>query len=198
MHRVIAERALPGERILEIGSGTLNHIPYESCTAVYDAIEPFRELFEDSPHRGRLSNLYSDIEDVPAEMRYDRVLSIAVLEHVEHLPLLIARSALLLNERGRFQAGIPSEGGILWNLSWRVSTGVAFRLKTGLAYSVLMRWEHINSAAEIEALTRHFFRNVSIRRFPSAGRHLSFYTVIDATAPDQQACRRFLVESTHI
>lgn len=192
MHRTVAGSARPGDRVLEIGAGTLNHVSYEPQRSIYDVVEPFKALYVDSPERAAIRNLYDEIEEVPIEARYDRIISIAVLEHVEDLSGMIARAALLLERHGRFHSGIPSEGGFLWGLTWRATTGIAFRLKTGLDYGVLMRWEHINTAAEIEAVIRRFFRSIVVKRFPLSMRHLSFYTVIEATEPDRKFSQRFL------
>ena len=52
MHRELARHS--AETILEIGAGTLNHVPYHPGARVYDVVEPFRELWEDSPHRDRV------------------------------------------------------------------------------------------------------------------------------------------------
>jgi hypothetical protein len=192
MHKAIAEKARTGDRVLEIGAGTLNHVSYETQAAVYDAVEPFRELYQHSPNRGGIRELYREMDEVSGESCYDRIVSIAVLEHVESLPRMVARAGLLLDANGCFQAGIPTEGGLLWGLTWRATTGVAFRIKNGLDYGVLMRWEHINTAVEIEAIVRHFFGTVRVRRFPAAPRHLSFYTVLEAATPNRAACRDFL------
>ncbi len=121
---------------------------------------------------------YADIADVPRENRYDRIISIATLEHVLDLPRLVAQAAALLKPNGTFAAGIPSEGGFLWGLAWRSSVGLSFRLRTGLNYGDLMRHEHVNRAAEIEVIVKHFFEHVRVRRFPIPAQHLSLYTFL--------------------
>ncbi len=198
MHRQVASGEHPGsQNILEIGAGSLNHVPYEPRWNRYDVVEPFRELYEDSPQRQRVTTIYRDIREVPAANRYDRVLSIAVLEHLTDLPEVVARSALLLAQKGIFQSGIPSEGGFLWGTVWRCTTGLFFRLRTGLRYKDLMRYEHVNDADEILAVLRHFFAFVTVRRFPSPFRHLSFYTYAEASRPQSDTCAAFLDEIAH-
>lgn len=198
MHRQIAANRPPGAgTILEIGAGTLNHVPYEGDWTRYDVVEPFRELFEDSPQRQRVTFIYSDICDVPPENRYDRVLSVAALEHLVDLPEVIARSALLLASGGIFQAGIPSEGSFLWGAAWRCTTGLLFRLRTGLDYKRLMRYEHVNNADEILAILGCFFSSVSVRRFPVSYHHLSVYTYAQAAEPRTGACAAFLREAAN-
>ena len=144
MHRKVAKDVAAGspKATLEIGAGNLNQLPYEPYSQPYDIVEPFRELYESSPHRQRVRNIYDDVSQIPHEHRYDRITSIAVLEHVCNLPELVARSALLLTDGGSFRAGIPSEGTILWRLGWQLTTALDFRARHNLDYQVLMRYEH--------------------------------------------------------
>jgi|GEM_PF-260396 len=193
MHRKVA-RGANGANVLEIGAGTLNHLPFEAEFETYDIIEPFRFLFEDSPHLKVVSNVFDDISELPSDVAYDRIISIAVLEHLTHLPTVIAQSGLSLNKAGVFQAGIPCEGEFLWGAAWRFSTGIEYKIRTGLSYAEVMRHEHINTAAEIFELTRHFFDNVKISRFPLPLPHLSFYAYIEAQNPREDRCREFLAQ----
>jgi SAM-dependent methyltransferase len=190
MHRAAAARATPGS-VLEIGAGTLNHLPYES-PAEYDAVEPNKRLWAGSPRLGRVRAMYESLAAVPEGSAYDRVLSIAVLEHLDALPEVVARAALLLKPGGRFQAGIPSEGGFLWGAAWRLTTGIGYRLRNGLPYGPLMRYEHLNDAPDILAVLRWFFGRVEVRRFPLPLHHLSFYAYVEASAPDVERCRAYL------
>ena len=189
MHRELARR--PAETILEIGAGNLNHVPYHPAARAYDVVEPFRELWEDSPHRHSVRAIFRDIAEIPEQAAYDEVLSIAVLEHLTDLPAIIARAALLLREGGSMRAGFPSEGGFLWGLAWRSTTGIAYRLRQGLDYGAIMRHEHVNSAPEILQLLGYFFAEVEVARFPVPWHHLSFYTVATALSPRLDRCRRW-------
>jgi SAM-dependent methyltransferase len=188
MHRRIARQS--AETILEVGAGNLNHVPYHPRARVYDVVEPFRELWEDSPYRNSVRTIFRDIAEVPEQSAYDLVLSVAVLEHLTDLPGIVARSAILLREGGRMCAAFPSEGGLLWGLAWRVTTGVAYRLKRGLDYAAIMRHEHVNSSPEILRILHYFFGGIALARFPLPGHHLSFYTVATATLPHLERCRQ--------
>ena len=184
MHRRVAEDVADGRprATLELGAGTLNQLPYEPNSAPYDVVEPFRALFEGSPRGARVRDVYADILEVPADRRYDRITSIAALEHICELPQVLARSARLLTSDGVFRAAIPAEGGLLWRIGWSFTTGLEFRLRHGLDYGVMMRHEHVNTAAEIEALVRAIFEDVRIRSF-GIGRQLSLYRFIEARRP---------------
>lgn len=189
MHDAVAR---PGSGpVLEIGAGTLNHVHLEGKVE-YDVIEPLHDLWRDSPSQTTVRNFYDNLVDVPENLRYSRIISVAVLEHLEDLPYTIARSGLMLTETGTFQAGFPSEGGFLWGLSWRLSTGIVYRIRTGLAYSSVMGHEHLNSADEIIKITNYFFHKVRRSRFPLPFHHLSFYTAISASEPRLDRCREFI------
>jgi SAM-dependent methyltransferase len=190
MHRAVAGGD-PVARILELGAGTLNHLPYEPAADVYDAIEPFHELWQDSPLRNRTRKIFDDISEVPADEKYDKILSVAVLEHLTDLPAVVARCALHLAENGHFRNAIPTEGGLFWRLGWQCVTGAAYRLRTGLDYAVVMRHEHVNDEAEIVAVLRYFFSEVKWQRFPLPLKHLSFYTAVDAAQPQMSRCLEF-------
>jgi hypothetical protein len=190
MHRKVAAEA--GGSVLELGAGTLNHLPFEKGGEPYDIVEPFRDLFRDKAELARIRHHYDSVQDVPADARYRRIISIAVLEHLPDLPRDLARSALLLDDDGIFQAGIPSEGGFLWWLGWRGATGLAYYLRTRLDYGVVMRHEHVNKAREIEALVRYLFESVSISRFPTPFHQLSFYAYLEARGPRRDRARQIL------
>jgi hypothetical protein len=58
MHKQIASDLNNGEdkSTLEIGAGTLNQLMYELNNKEYDIIEPFGELYADSPQLNRIRN----------------------------------------------------------------------------------------------------------------------------------------------
>ena len=193
MHKKVSEDALGSspKSTLELGAGNLNQLPYEPGSHPYDIVEPFRELFESSPQLERVRNVYADIAEIPSENRYQRITSVAVLEHVENLPELVARSALLLTDDGSFRAGIPSEGTILWRLGWQLTTALDFRARHGLDYKVLMQYEHVNTAAEIEEVLRYFFDVTQCRVF-GLMRSLSFYQFFACSQPRLERCEEYL------
>lgn len=193
MHKQIARDVRDGrpKATLEVGAGNLNQLPYEPHSSPYDIVEPFRQLFESSPQLQRVRNVYGDISEIPPQNRYERITSVAVLEHVENLPELVARCALLLTDGGSFRAGIPSEGTILWRLGWQMTTALDFRARYNLDYEVLMKYEHVNTAREIEEVLRYFFSEVRGKAFGVA-KALSFYQFFACARPDEARCREYL------
>jgi hypothetical protein len=125
------------------------------------------------------------------DLRFDRIISIAAFEHICNLPEVVARCGLLVQRTGCLRVAVPSEGTPLWRLAWSVTTGFEFRLRYRLNYGVLMRHEHVNTAAEIRAIIGHFFALSDAWYFgPSAA--LSLYQFIIARKPRIDRCRDYL------
>lgn len=190
--QAVRDAAFP---LLELGAGTLNHVPFEPASGRYDVVEPLAKLYEGSPFQQRISEFYSSVHAVPDDRAYKRIVSVAVLEHVLDLPDLVARSALLVDKDGEMVSGIPTEGGLLWYLAWRFVTGTAFWLKYRKSYATFMRHEHVNNADEITEVMRLFFDEVGVRRFPTPFKHGSFYTVLVARRPRRDVALRYLGQS---
>lgn len=196
MHRQVARP--PASRILELGAGGLNHLAFEQPEAHYDVVEPLSDVIEPAiasapRHVGYLGGYDVLVaQAVSPPTLYDKVASVAVLEHLEDLPAVVAASALHLAPGGIFAAGIPSEGGLLWELGWRSTTARAFRRDYDLDYGRLMAWEHINSAAEIQAVIEALFERTRVKRFPGPTISSSVYTAIFATGPRVDLARRLI------
>lgn len=197
MHRQVAKDVNAGDAntsTLEIGAGTLNHLPYQPIGGQYDIVEPFSEFYQSSDLLVRINNIYEDIRDVPADRKYDRIISIATFEHVCDLPDLVARSGLLLKPDAHLRVAIPSEGSLFWTLGWKCTTGLEFKLKHGLNYGVLLKHEHVNTANEIREILTYFFEAVSCRAF-GLSRRFSFYQFLVCSGPRVDRCSRVLVTS---
>ncbi len=192
MHKQVA-KDLDGrpKMTLEIGAGTLNQLKHEPECGPYDIVEPFKELYSGSQLLRRLRNIYADISEVPESARYDRITSVATFEHVCNLPEVVAKCGLLLNRDGSLRVSIPSEGTPLWTLGWKATTGLEFRIKHGLDYGLLMRYEHVNTAREIEQVLRFFFAGVTSKSFGLC-KYVSLYQFYGCTAPDLDRCRQYL------
>lgn len=176
---------------LEIGAGTLNHLPYEPANPTYDIVEPFTALYADQPALARVRTVYADMAEVPQGRIYDRILSVATFEHLEALPAVVAASGLHLTPTGCLRVAIPSQGTLLWWLGWRGTTGLEFWLRHRLDYGVLMRHEHVNTAREIAAILHLFFRQVT-RRVYGLSPALSLYQAYVCRDPDLARCQGYL------
>ena len=183
MHRQVAADLRPGVEVstLEIGAGTLNQLPYEQVLGPYDIIEPFRVLYETAPGRERIRHAFDDISEAKAYGPYDRITNVAVFEHIMDLPLVVAQAALLLKPEGTLRVAIPNEGTPLWKLGTKV-TGHEFKKRYGLKYETLMRYEHVNTAADIEAVLQVFFAQTRCRVFGLC-KSLGFYRFYECSSP---------------
>lgn len=195
LHRQVASdvAALPeSDKVtLELGAGTLNQLKYEPAVRTYDIVEPFANLYTSSPLLAKVRNVYRDVADIPDSRWYDRITSVATLEHVCNLPNVIARSGLLLKRDGVFRASVPSEGTWLWTLGWKLTTGLEFKLKHGLDYGLLMRHEHVNTAAEIEEVLKYFFGELRCKVF-GLSKSTSLYRYYECRDAAAARCMEFL------
>jgi hypothetical protein len=190
MHRQVARDVIDGRSApctLEVGAGTLNHLPYEPQRGRYDIVEPFAELYESADGAERIHTVYRDISEIPPGPRYDRIISVATFEHICDLPDVVARCGLLLKSDGRLRLAIPSEGTVLWKLGWKCVTGLEFKLRRGLDYGVLMRHEHVNTAREIEEILSYFFSSVRCTTL-GPSKALSFYQFFRCADPRIDRC----------
>jgi len=166
----------------------LNQLQYEPAHPNYDIIEPFKELFEGSELLKRVRNVYSDISEV--HEKYDRITSVAVFEHIMDLPYVVAKSALLLNEGGCVRTSIPNEGTFMWKMGTKI-TGREFKKKYGLDYQVLMTYEHVNTAQDIEDVLNYFFTKTKSSSF-GLGKRLAFYRFLEHRNPKIDLAKKYL------
>lgn len=172
-------------KTLEIGAGNLNHLKYVKNNFQYDVIEPSKFFYENSSNLKRVKNIYSDIAEIKDEDKYDRIISIMVLEHILDLPTLLNNAQKILKNGGIFQASVPCQGEISFYLGWRLTTGLSFFLKHGLNWGKIMEFEHVNSLSEIQNELKKVFKIVKIKRsilpFFLKKKHFSFYAYLECS-----------------
>jgi hypothetical protein len=169
---------------MEIGAGTLNQLHYEREGLPYDIVEPFRKLFENSPLLSRVQTVYIDIAEIPEGRKYDRITSTATFEHIMDLPFVVASAGMHLNDGGHLRVAIPNEGTVLWTLGTKI-TGCEFRKRYGLDYRILMQYEHVNTADEVEEVLHYFFGSCRCSVL-GLSRGLAFYRFYDCSEPNIQ------------
>jgi len=182
--------AVHDKKTLEIGAGTLNQMDYEESSH-YDVIEPWKELYINSPHLGKVKNIYADIDEVDLSNRYDRITSVATFEHITDLPKVVAKSCLLLNPEGSLRTSIPNEGTIMWTLGWKLTTGLEFKLKHGLDYGELFKNEHVNTSDDVEEVLNYFFGENKCSVF-GVHKKLAFYRFYESKKPNVERAKEYL------
>jgi hypothetical protein len=192
LHRKVAKDVIGihNKSTLEIGAGTLNQLNFEQ-TRPYDIIEPFSELYVNAKFKNHIDCIYSDIDEVNDLKNYDRITSVATFEHILDLPKVVAKTCLHLNENGSLRVSIPNEGTFVWKLGYKLTTGIEFKLKYGLDYSVLMNYEHVNTADEIEQVLNYFYGNVKCSCF-GINRRIAFYRFYECTNPKIEIAEQYL------
>ena len=180
MHRQIAKGQKENAGILEIGAGNLNHLHYEQSKH-YDIVEPFYALYANSPMRCFVKREYKSIGAIQGYL-YDRIISIATFEHLASLDYVVRKTTKMLTPKDILQVAIPNEGCWLWTLGWKLTTGLEFRRKYGLDYGVIMRHEHLNTADEVDAVLRKYYKDVEVKYF-GLGKHFSLYRYYECRRP---------------
>ncbi len=178
------------KKTLEIGAGTLNQMKYEQSGA-YDIVEPFTELYSDSPYLSNVKTIYTDIEEIDISNRYERITSVATFEHICNLPEVVAKTCLLLDSKGSLRTGIPNEGTFLWKLGYQMTTGREFKKKYGYDYEILMKYEHVNTADEIEQVLRYFYKQNRCSVFGLCKR-IGLYRFYVSTEPNVELAKEYL------
>lgn len=182
MHKKVAATGHADKRTLEIGAGTLNQLDYERCD-VYDIVEPYRTLFQNSPNKKFIRNVYDDIADLPSGGgRYDRIISVACFEHICNLPEVVEKITKLITTDGILAVAVPSQGRFLWKLAYTITTGLEFRRRFGLDYEILMNYEHVNTVDEIETILKYNFKNVKCSGL-GIGKTFSVYRYYECSIP---------------
>lgn len=192
LHRKVAKDldGVVNKSTLEIGAGTLNQLNYEQ-TKPYDIIEPFSELYINSKFKNHIDCVYNDIDEVSDSKSYDRITSVATFEHILDLPKVVAKTCLHLNENGSLRVSIPNEGTFVWKLGYKLTTGIEFKLKYGLDYSILMNYEHVNTADEIEQVLNYFYGKVKCSCF-GINRRIAFYRFYECSNPNVEIAEQYL------
>ena len=190
LHTVIDDR----EKMLttlEIGAGTLNHLKYEKIN-LYDIIEPKKFLYSNSKNLKQINETFDDINKCK-DNYYDRVISVAVLEHLTDLPQFLYDSSKKMKENSYQQHSIPCEGYPMWNTTWFLISGLSFRLKYGYSFKYIQKHEHVNNFDEILALIRFFYKDVKLKySYPFYNRYLSLYANIKFSNPNKKNIQDYL------
>lgn len=180
------------KKTLEIGAGTLNHLPYEDNNKIYDIIEPKKFLIDSSKYKKKINKSFSNLRGCKKNY-YDRIISCAVLEHLTNLPKFLYESSFKINKKGYQQHSVPCEGYPFWNISWFLFNALIFRIKYGFDFKYIAKHEHVNNLDEIIILIKFFYKKVKIKySYPFFNKYFSFYANIKFSNPNKKNINKYL------
>ena len=185
---------------LEIGAGNLNHLKYESSNNLinYSIIEPQKFLLKNNKYKNTVK-IYKNLNQIQ-KSSLDRIISCAVLEHVTDLPKYLALSSKFLKIDGYQSHSIPCEGYPLWHLVWDIVSGIPFKIRTGLNFKEIQKYEHVNNYDEIVFLVKYFYNKFEIKfSYPSFFTpYLSLYANITFSKPNKTRIDKYLNDKKKI
>ena len=120
---------------------------------------------------------------MPITQKYYRIISVACFEHILDLPDVVSVACRLLDSNGILSIAIPNEGRFLWKFAYSMTTGLEFKIRFGLDYSVLMNFEHVNTADEIEEILNYFFEDIKMKLF-GINKTFAFYRHYECKKPN--------------
>ena len=112
MHKKVSGRK--GKDILELGAGNLNHLKFEKSFVNYDIIEPFKDLYQNNSQIKKIRNIFVSTSDVTH--KYDKIISIATLEHLINLPKKLNYVKVYLNKMEYFKLQFHAKENLHLNL----------------------------------------------------------------------------------
>jgi ubiquinone/menaquinone biosynthesis C-methylase UbiE len=151
-------------RILEIGAGTGEHLPYvrhrfdEYTLTDIDprALEAARRKLGDLPACKLRFESQPGGELGYASGTFDRVIATHVLEHIYQPHLALKEWQRVLRPGGVLSVLVPTDPGLAWRLGKHLGPR-RNAIRKGIAYDYVMAREHVNACNGLVAILRHYF-----------------------------------------
>lgn len=155
-------------RILDLGCGTGAHYPYydniESVIGVDMNMDSLRKIKKRYP---RALLIRGDCYNLPlVESAVSQIYSVYNLEHLWYLEDAIGEARRVLKKGGLFFAGLPCEGGLLWNTGRKFTSERALSKKYNIDYKQVIALEHCNAAEKIMRFLKEKFIIDEVKYFP--------------------------------
>ena len=161
-YRVLKGLDLEGKRVLEIGPGHIQHLPYwRGRPAHFEIADVDGRMLEASSsvleregvNFGRKLLVPRDPVLPYADASFDLVLSFYSLEHLFPLGDYLGEMIRVLKPGGFLAGAIPAEGGLAWGLGRFLTSRRWFKKNSSVNPDKIICWEHPNFAPDIlEAL----------------------------------------------
>lgn len=155
-------------RSIEIGSGSGWHFRYVSKKDKHMGLDLRTSLLQ----RSRMD--YRDFPMIQGNgyhlpfinESFDRIVSIYVFEHLSSLPDSLAEIRRVLKPEGELLVGLPTEGGLAFDLGRRLTTKKYFEQKYKVDYLKIVRSEHCNTCQEVTTELENWFTITDIWYLP--------------------------------
>ena len=145
------------EKVVEIGCGTGDFIPYCPCAQYMglDISEDFISIAQNNFPQHQF--VVADAYNLPFDnSSIKSILSFAMLEHLNNLDAALGEVNRVLTDDGEFVFGIPTEG-LLYRIVRNLTTKRHVQKVTGVDYNELLKKEHVNKCKDVlSALKEHF------------------------------------------
>lgn len=177
-------------RVLEIGAGTGEHLPFVRHTFDHYLLSDLdpktlqiakRKLA--GKYVGKLS-FHAQLGSTLAfsDNAFDRLVATHVLEHIYQPHLALREWYRVVKHGGVLSILIPTDPGVAWRLG-RYLGPRRNALAQGIAYDYVMAREHVNSCNNLIALLRYYFPNSkeSWWPFPISSIDLNLFIVFHIT-----------------
>lgn len=160
-HEFPVNNCKPGGKVLELGAGLGDQVPYENMKITeYYALELRPNIARIL--KKRFPQVKVKIGDCQKPLDYpnnffDRIQAIHVLEHLPNLPFTLKEVKRVLKPDGEFCVIIPCEGGFIHAIGRYFSGKRVFEKRYRVPYDWCIKSEHVNTALEImEELGKEF------------------------------------------
>jgi SAM-dependent methyltransferase len=173
-HALIERPFGPDKRfdsVLEIGAGTLAHLPFVRHRFSRYVASDFDETVIESVKNGPLPNGVELMKLNGSELpfddnRFDRLIATHVLEHIPSPHLALQEWVRVLRPGGVLSLILPCDPGWLWRLGRTFGPRRAAQ-KAGLPYDYYMAREHVNSIFGLHQILKYHFPVRQVFWWPS-------------------------------
>lgn len=171
--------------VLEVGCGHGHHLYYgHNHYARYIGLDIEHKFL------GTLKNRFLDTRTVNGDVyqlpfqtnSIDCVLSVYNFEHLRQLPEALSEIWRVLKSDGELLIGLPTEGGMLYEVGRQLTSKRYMERKYGIDYDAVVHWEHWNTCSEvIEMISQKFFiRHLLYLPFLVPSVHINVIAVLKA------------------
>ncbi len=162
--------SLQFSKILEIGAGLGNHVPFVkhgySEYYVTDNSERMLELLASNITDPRVKFFKADAATLPFDSgSIDRIVACHVLEHLPNPHQILREWDRVVKPGGLISLVLPCDPGIAWRYGRYISSHRT-NMARGILWGYMIAREHINPINNLVALIRYYFGKINEKWWP--------------------------------